>query len=82
MGVIWFSNRCVMTSILAPVLLELPIWGTRHKTTGAPSEVISQIAQNRDAVLEETRRRVEEARSVPSPDYAIQQEEVLNAPVL
>ncbi len=45
---------------LAPVLLELLIWGAKHEKTGAPAEVISQMAQNRDAVLEETRRRWKE----------------------
>jgi DNA-binding HxlR family transcriptional regulator len=45
---------------LAPVLLELLIWGAKHEKTGAPSEVISQMAQNRDALLEETRRRWKE----------------------
>jgi DNA-binding HxlR family transcriptional regulator len=45
---------------LAPVLLELLIWGAKHEKTGAPAEVISQMAQNRDAVLEEKRRRWKE----------------------
>ncbi len=42
---------------LAPVLLELLIWGATHEPTGAPAEAVSQIARNRAAVLEETRRR-------------------------
>ena len=45
---------------LAPVLLELLIWGAKHEQTDAPAEVISEMARNRDAVLEETRRRWEE----------------------
>lgn len=45
---------------LAPVLLELLIWGAKHEKTSAPSKVISQMAQNRGAVLEETRRRWKE----------------------
>jgi DNA-binding HxlR family transcriptional regulator len=45
---------------LAPVLLELLIWGAKHEQTGAPAKAISQMAQNRDAVLEETRRRWKE----------------------
>jgi DNA-binding HxlR family transcriptional regulator len=45
---------------LAPVLLELLIWGAKHEKTSAPSKVISQMAQNRDAVLQETRRRWKE----------------------
>ena len=42
---------------LAPVLLELLIWGARHEQTGAPCEVIDHMAKNRDAVLAEVRRR-------------------------
>jgi len=42
---------------LAPVLLELLIWGARHEQTGAPCEVIEQLAANREQVLAETRRR-------------------------
>lgn len=45
---------------LAPVLLELLIWGAKHEQTGAPLELISQMARNRHAVLEEARRRWEE----------------------
>jgi DNA-binding HxlR family transcriptional regulator len=42
---------------LAPVLLELLIWGARHEETGAPCAVIDQMEQNRRQVLAETRRR-------------------------
>jgi DNA-binding HxlR family transcriptional regulator len=42
---------------LAPVLLELLIWGARHEQTGAPCEVIDHMAKNRDAVLAEVWRR-------------------------
>ena len=42
---------------LAPVLLELLIWGAQHESTGAPCEVIAAMAKNREAVLAETRRR-------------------------
>jgi DNA-binding HxlR family transcriptional regulator len=45
---------------LAPVLLELLIWGAKHEKTGAPAEVISEMARNRVAVLQETRRRWKE----------------------
>ena len=45
---------------LAPVLLELLIWGAKHEQTDAPAQVISEMARNRDAVLEETRRRWKE----------------------
>lgn len=42
---------------LAPVLLEILVWGANHEQTGAPCEVISQMAMNREAVLAEVRRR-------------------------
>jgi DNA-binding HxlR family transcriptional regulator len=42
---------------LAPVLLELLIWGARHEDTGAPCAVIDEMAKNREAVLKEVRRR-------------------------
>jgi DNA-binding HxlR family transcriptional regulator len=42
---------------LAPVMLELLIWGAQHEETGAPCAVIAEMAQNREAVLAETRRR-------------------------
>ena len=45
---------------LAPVILELLVWGTRHEETGAPCAVIEQMAQNREAVLAEVRRRWQE----------------------
>ncbi len=42
---------------LAPVLLELLLWGARHEETGAPCAVMAEMAKNRTAVLTETRRR-------------------------
>lgn len=42
---------------LAPVLLELLLWGARHEETGAPCAVMAKLAENREAVLAETRRR-------------------------
>jgi DNA-binding HxlR family transcriptional regulator len=42
---------------LAPVLLELLIWGARHQETSAPCALIEEMAQNREAVLAEVRRR-------------------------
>src|SRR6202042_3082155 len=41
---------------LAPVMLEMLIWGAQHEDTGAPSDVIAEMAKNREAVLAETRR--------------------------
>ncbi len=37
-----------------------PDLGRKDEKTGAPAEIISQMAQNRDAVLEETRHRWKE----------------------
>lgn len=42
---------------LAPILLEILIWGSKHEKTGAPCEVIAEMARNREAVLAEARRR-------------------------
>jgi DNA-binding HxlR family transcriptional regulator len=42
---------------LAPVLLELLIWGAKHEASGAPCAVIEAMAKNRDQVLSEVRRR-------------------------
>ncbi len=50
---------------LAPVLLELLIWGARHEQTDAPCEVIRQMEQNRAAVLAETYRRWQERDPTP-----------------
>lgn len=50
---------------LAPVMLELLIWGARHENTGAPSHVINHLAKNREEVLAETKRRW--AKGDPTP---------------
>ena len=50
---------------LAPVLLELLIWGARHEDTGAPCAVIEQMENNREKVLAEARRRWRERDSTP-----------------
>lgn len=42
---------------LAPVLLELLIWGARHEQTAAPCVVIEEMAKNREQILAEARRR-------------------------
>jgi len=42
---------------LAPVLLELLIWGAHHEQTAAPCAVIERMAGNREQVLAEVRRR-------------------------
>ncbi|MDQ2777647.1 MAG: helix-turn-helix transcriptional regulator [Acidobacteriota bacterium] len=50
---------------LAPVLLELLIWGACHERTGAPCELISEMANNREQVLAEARRRWQEHDPTP-----------------
>jgi DNA-binding HxlR family transcriptional regulator len=50
---------------LAPVLLELLIWGARHEKTAAPCAVIDRMERNREWVLAETRRRWEARDPTP-----------------
>lgn len=50
---------------LAPVLLELLIWGARHEQTGAPCGFIAEMEKNREQVLGEVRRRWRERDSTP-----------------
>ncbi|HEV2495046.1 MAG TPA: helix-turn-helix domain-containing protein [Terriglobia bacterium] len=50
---------------LAPVLLELLIWGARHEKTGAPCAVIEKMAAHRGEVLAEARRRWREHDPTP-----------------
>lgn len=42
---------------LAPLLLELLIWGARHEATAAPCAVIDHMEKNRSEILAEARRR-------------------------
>ncbi len=42
---------------LAPVLLELLIWGARHEKTATPCVVIENMSKNRESLLSEVRRR-------------------------
>ena len=50
---------------LAPVLLELLLWGARYEETEAPCAVMVEMARNRTAVLAETRRRWQERDPTP-----------------
>lgn len=50
---------------LAPVMLELLVWGARHENTGAPCSVIDHMASHREQVLAEVRRRWRERDSTP-----------------
>ena len=66
---------------LAPVLLDLLIWGARHQETGAPCALIDQMALHREAILAEVRRRWREDDPAPLqvdgkwilPDWGSQQ---------
>ncbi len=42
---------------LAPVLLELLLWGARHEETSAPPALVTRMARDRDGFLAEVRRR-------------------------
>ncbi len=50
---------------LASVLLELLIWGARHEETGAPCGLNEQMAQHREAILAEVRKRWQERDLTP-----------------
>jgi len=55
---------------LAPVLLELLIWGATHEQTGAPCAMIEKMARNRAALLAEARRRWQERDPRPLFSFA------------
>lgn len=42
---------------LAPMLLEILIWGARHEKTAAPCALIDHMERNREQVVAEARRR-------------------------
>jgi len=42
---------------LAPLLLDLLVWGARHERTAAPAELVDRMEQDRAALLVEVRRR-------------------------
>ena len=50
---------------LAPVLLEVLIWGAHHEKTDAPCSAIDEMERNRAAVLAETYRRWEQRDPTP-----------------
>jgi DNA-binding HxlR family transcriptional regulator len=50
---------------LAPVVLELLIWGARHEKTSAPCTLIAKMAKGRKQVLAEVRRRWRDGDSTP-----------------
>ena len=50
---------------LAPVLLELLVWGARHEDTGAPDGLVETMEKQREQFLAEVRRRWRERDSTP-----------------
>lgn len=50
---------------LAPVMLELLIWGARYQETDAPCAVIAEMESNREEILAEVRRRWREHDATP-----------------
>jgi DNA-binding HxlR family transcriptional regulator len=50
---------------LAPVLLELLLWGARHERTAAPCDVMAHMEKHRAEILAETRRRWEQRDPTP-----------------
>lgn len=50
---------------LAPVLLDLLIWGARHLPADASCALLLQMEKNREAILVETRRRWRERDPTP-----------------
>jgi DNA-binding HxlR family transcriptional regulator len=50
---------------LAPVLLELLIWGAHHEESDAPCAAIEQMERNRESVIAEAYRRWEQRDPTP-----------------
>ncbi len=50
---------------LAPVLLELLIWGARHEKSGASCALIENMEQNREHIIAEARRRWKDRDPTP-----------------
>jgi DNA-binding PadR family transcriptional regulator len=50
---------------LAPVMLELLIWGARHEASGARRGLIEEMESNREQIVSEVRRRWRERDSTP-----------------
>jgi len=48
---------------LAPIILELILWGAQHEATGAPPAVIRKMRAGREQFLREIRRNWEEGGS-------------------
>lgn len=50
---------------LAPVLLDLLVWGSRHEEADAPCAIVEKMAANREQVLAEVRRRWQQRDPTP-----------------
>ncbi len=50
---------------LAPVVLELLIWGVRYEDTGAPCAMINKLERHRKELLAEVRRRWQKRDATP-----------------
>ena len=50
---------------LAPVLLELLLWGARHQETAAPCALIDTMAKRRELIIAEVRRRWKDGDPTP-----------------
>lgn len=50
---------------LAPVMLELLIWGAKYEATAAPCGLIQQMENSREQVIAETYKRWRERDSTP-----------------
>ena len=50
---------------LAPVMLDLLVWGARHEETGLPCTFVQEMGKNREQVLEEVKRRWRERDTTP-----------------
>lgn len=50
---------------LAPVVLELLIWGAHHEGTGRACATVEKLAANRGAIVSEVRRRWQNHDSTP-----------------
>jgi DNA-binding HxlR family transcriptional regulator len=56
---------------LAPVVLELLIWGARHQDSEAPGALVEKFERNREQVIAEVRRRWRERDPTPFlPSFA------------
>jgi DNA-binding HxlR family transcriptional regulator len=53
---------------LAPVMLELLIWGARHEAGGSARGMAAAMEKRREAILEEVRRRWRERDLTPLQD--------------